>query len=262
MYRRILIIMVIITLITYIAYINVNNSVEMASTTYKYNASFPDNRIKIMTFNIHHGIGLDGRLNLDRVSKIIYEANVDIIGLNEVDKGMIRTNFQNQVKVLAEKLDMNYAFGPTIRLGIGSFGNAVLSKYPIVDAINYRLPGKLGSEPRGLLSTIIDIPGEQDITVVVTHLSLIESDRQKQVKWIIDFMKKIETPGIVMGDFNAEFESLPGLKDLLGNIKNYPSNGPIKGLDCIFSNHNFELLNSYTIDSQASDHLPVVVEIK
>jgi endonuclease/exonuclease/phosphatase family metal-dependent hydrolase len=93
-------------------------------------------RLRILTFNIHHGRGLDRIVDLDRISRVIRSANPDIVGLNEVDKQYSkRSEFVDQADWLAEKLDMEHVFGPAITLesqGNRQYGNAILSRYPII----------------------------------------------------------------------------------------------------------------------------------
>jgi endonuclease/exonuclease/phosphatase family metal-dependent hydrolase len=92
--------------------------------------------IKVMTFNIHHGKGMDNRADLFRIAELIDKCDVDIVGLNEVDRHFSkRSLYEDQIGWLANQLDMDYAFSPSITIKskhlskIRQYGNALLSRY-------------------------------------------------------------------------------------------------------------------------------------
>ncbi len=274
--KFIIIAIFIILVITYIGYLNygvgttitsynirtgsMNNPEKTFSLT---NNSRVPGTIKIMTYNIRYGKGLDDNLNLDRIIEIINNSNAQIIALNEVEKKMPRSQFQNQVEIIAERLDMNYIFGPNIQTGIGGYGNVILTDFPIKKAKNHLLPYKnIGSEPRGLLEGIIKLPTNEKIHVFNTHLTLNIEERQQQLSWIETYLENLELPFILMGDFNEELNSIAGLKPLV-NTKTFPADNPNYGIDLIFSNHNnLKTVESYEINTQASDHLPVFLKLE
>jgi endonuclease/exonuclease/phosphatase family metal-dependent hydrolase len=254
MMKRFLIVLVIIIIAYFINLQIKDDSIVMVSGERIEETDTPS--LIVMTYNIRHGVGLDGHLDLDRIVEVIRASKADIIGLNEVDQGRLRTGFQNQIGYLARKLGMNYAFGPTCRTGLGSYGNAILSRYPIESINNYHLPGN-SLEKRALLTV-----KTFNICVMVTHLSLNNKEREEQLKYITDHLIQLEQPYLLMGDFNVEpgrvFDQIPSLK----GVKTYPAQNPEKSIDLFFSNLNWELIAEYTIDSQASDHLPVLIELK
>ncbi|NLJ84298.1 MAG: endonuclease [Halanaerobiaceae bacterium] len=227
--------------------------------------------LELLTYNIQRGIGLDGRLDLERTASVIRGSGADIIGLNEVDVRTGRSGFRNQAGYLAEALEMNYAFGPSIRGYIGSYGNAILSRYPIIDVENIFLPVLEGSEGenRSLLKARLDLGGGRIINILLTHLSLNLEERREQIKWINQYLEKLEDPYILMGDFNTEArevlyyirEEKGGLVSLVDNSKTYPADLPVKGIDLFFSDGRVTVLEEYTIDSPASDHLPLYLKI-
>lgn len=157
---------------------------------------------------------------------------------------------------------MNYAYGPNLQTGEGSYGNAVLSKYPISEVINKPLPVIDSTEKRGLLQAIVSLPGGPELKIMVTHLSTDFKEREQQLKWINEYTNNIETPFILMGDFNQRIPAinLEGLYPLATNVKTYPSTAPEELIDLVFSNYNFRV-EEYTIDTMASDHLPVIVKL-
>lgn len=266
-------------IVTYLLYINTNR-VILVSRYENYHENNIDNntekyRLKLLTYNIHHGVGVDGKLDLDRIAKVIKHSGADIIGLNEVDFVMRRTGFKNQISYLAKKLDMNYAFGASQKRITGSYGNAILSKYPINDVENYKLPSldNINSETRSLLKVEIEISdnkNEKNIYIMSTHLSLNKGERLKQIRWIDDMVNNISFPYIIMGDFNTGIEEVVytvGANEnskfvpLLKGIKTFPSINPGKEIDLYFSAAPIEVIKGFSIDSNASDHLPLYLEL-
>lgn len=262
MKKLLMIIVITLVIAAYISYLQNKSSTTVVVSKKVIDSPDSPSSFKIMTYNIRHGVGLDGKLDLDRIASIIKDSGADIIGLNEVDKGMIRTNFKNQVEYLAGKLDMNYVFGPTVNRVIGSYGNAILTRFPIKEASNHILPGEPGSEKRGLLTAKILLPDHRYSYIIITHLSLNKRDRERQLNWIENYLVRLDNPFILMGDFNTELETGFAYKPLLQGVKTYPADKAKDEIDLYFSNLNYKLINGYTLASKASDHLPVVVELK
>jgi len=156
-----------------------------------------------MIWNIHNAIGDDDIFNLDRVVQDIKENDPDILGLNEVDLGAIKTSFIDLTSHFAHKLDMYYFYGYTF---YKHEGNVILSKYPILEAEIIPLPLAIESErPRSLIKAKFEI--DSSIwTVFLTHLSTSSDDRLIQVPFIIDEIEKetIIEKIVWMGDLNFE----------------------------------------------------------
>jgi endonuclease/exonuclease/phosphatase family metal-dependent hydrolase len=121
-------------------------------------------RLRVMTFNIRHGDGLDRRVDLARAAGVIRAARPDVVGVQEVDRHYgDRSGFVDQAQWLADTLGMHLAYGATLDLDPPAagrprrrFGNAVLSRHPISDSDNVLLPRSGGHEQRGLLRAGID----------------------------------------------------------------------------------------------------------
>jgi endonuclease/exonuclease/phosphatase family metal-dependent hydrolase len=167
-----------------------------------------DHTIVVMTYNILHGEGLDGKLDLDRTAEVIRQVNPTVVGLNEVDNNFSgRSKFINEPEYLAEKLGMHYVYGPALILGDpkkpNMYGNALLSKHPIKKMKNHKLYHQEGQEPRICIEATIDIKGVE-YTFMVTHLD--HQSTEVRVKQAQDIAKITgDRPGktILMGDFNA-----------------------------------------------------------
>ncbi|MFW6022088.1 MAG: endonuclease/exonuclease/phosphatase family protein [Halanaerobiaceae bacterium] len=222
----------------------------------------PNKNISLMTYNIHRGIDAHGNSNLKEISELINNNQVKIVGLNEVDKYTKRSNFQDQIKIIAEKTGMNYVYGPNLYNSYGRYGNGLLSKYPIIKADNHRLPRLENNEPRGLIDASILLPDNQEYHILVTHLSINKKERYIQLNWIEKYVNQLDKPYILMGDLNEEINEDNRLMSLSvsNDIKTFPSESPEKQIDHIFTNIELNIIDKKSLFSTASDHLPLFVE--
>ncbi|HUV85436.1 MAG TPA: endonuclease/exonuclease/phosphatase family protein [Methanosarcinales archaeon] len=223
--------------------------------------------LKLMTYNIHRGIGRNGRLNLNAVADVIKASNATIIALQEVERHSIRTVFQDQIKQLSVNTDMNYAYGKSINVLNGEYGNGLLSKYPIEEYKVYDLPSN--SEQRTVLRTIINVDGLK-VAVYNTHLGLTESERKEQLYFIMQMTSEEKLDHVLMGDMNTIADKLSilaeSMKDsALGSKKQLQSTFVEKEvqerIDYIFVSPNMEVIDYDVIIGEASDHYPVVSEV-
>lgn len=127
-------------------------------------------KIVLLSFNIHHAEGSDERLDLARIAAVIRESQADIVALQEVDQGVARSKSIDQPQQLAQMLGMQFAFGGNIDLQGGQYGNAVLSRFPIVRTANHRLPNLNGGEQRGVMEVVLQLPQARQLTLLATHL--------------------------------------------------------------------------------------------
>lgn len=223
--------------------------------------------IKLVTFNICHGKGTDGKVSLNRTAGMLKSIDADVIALQEVDKRLSRSYFQDQTQVLAGHLGMDSAFAPNLHfLGGASYGNAVLSRYPILGQGNILLPGK--GEQRGLQHCILELPGGDRISFFNTHLGLSSEDRTQQIRRIVGALRKASHPVLLAGDFNCS-PNAPELKELKNQvsypvfpeIKTYPATMPLYPIDQIYVSKDWELVEMAAVPGDASDHLPLVCRL-
>ncbi|MBO1003992.1 endonuclease/exonuclease/phosphatase family protein [Pseudogracilibacillus auburnensis] len=235
-------------------------------------------KMKIVSFNIHHGEGLDEVLSLERVAKVAKETEADIFALQEVDRFFgDRSNHEDQPKKLSERLGLHYAYGPNLVLpqegkaDNSEYGNATLSKYPIIESENILLTS-FDSEPRGVLRICIN-SGETKLNIFNTHLSLEKDIKLVQVKELARIMSRFSGPKILLGDFNSppEGEEIKRLVDSTGfldcfkgseNIYTYPADDPNEKLDYVFVSPEMIIEDQKIIKSDASDHLPIMVKLE
>lgn len=233
--------------------------------------------LKMMSYNIHHAEGEDGVLDLERIAKIVEGSNIDIVGLQEVDNHWSdRSDFQDQAKLLAERLGMFYTYAANLDLeplDVGNqrrqYGTAILSKYPIIHTENHSLTKVGNTEQRGLLETTINVKGNH-LHLYNTHLALTSAEREIQIKEMVEIAGKSNGPKVIMGDLNATPKSNE-MKPLYANYLDvfahnpqaytYPADNPAKRIDYIFTSNDIQTVNSKVINSLASDHLPIIAEV-
>lgn len=226
-------------------------------------------RLKVMTYNIHSCIDVRKEKSLNRIGTMIKAERPDIIGLNEIEAFSLRTGFVNQPKQLGRLTNMNYHFGPTLKLGpVGFFGNGILSCKKLYNIKNFPLPGN--REPRRCLRVQINGP-DRPVTVLVTHLGLAGGERLKQLAELVRIIEAHPGPLILMGDFNCSYEELGTLlsvvldTDITQPAKlTFPAWAAAHRIDYIFTTQHFRCLEHEVLTSDASDHLPVaaVLEMK
>ncbi len=233
--------------------------------------------VDVMSYNIHHGVGLDGKLNLERSADVIKEADAEIVGIQEVDRYYgDRSDFKDVAKELADLLGYHYVFAANLNLEPADghaenrqYGTAILSEYPIIDSENIFL-SSFGEEQRGLLRTDINVRGIH-LNVYNTHLGLDVGSRLAQMGEIIEVVSEHPGAAFLLGDFNAEPDSeeyrllvdRTDFVDVFSNVDDantFPVINPIKRIDYIFATPDIEVNNQQVIPTEASDHLPVAVE--
>ncbi|GMX60344.1 endonuclease/exonuclease/phosphatase family protein [Paenibacillus elgii] len=222
----------------------------------------PDSRpLQVMTYNIRHAEGMDGRVNPQAVLRELKAANADVIALQEVDRLQWRSGLQDQARYFAQAMGMHCIYAPTIRRGVSQYGVALLSRYPLEAPQFHRLAG--GREPRLLLTAELRLP-DRTVTVATTHLSVEAEGRMREWPQLLAALQNGQTSLILLGDFNSPSSS-PELQETvrglgLKEIRPKPSSLPTVAhggrIDHIFTNLLAER-PALVRDSRASDHRPV-----
>ncbi|GAA5220260.1 endonuclease/exonuclease/phosphatase family protein [Membranihabitans marinus] len=231
-----------------------------------------------MTYNIHHANppSKPNVIDIDAIAEVIREQNVDLVALQEVDVHTIRSGQDlHQAKALADKLGMEYYFAKAFDYSGGYYGNAVLSKMPILDSLRIPLPTMegLNAEDRVYAGVKVNYAGHE-IYFGSIHLDYkFKENNLAQTKMMLTGLDKIPGNHLIAGDFNVEenSETISLLdqyftRSCLPNCQpTIPVDNPEKAIDFIFFKPD-HLVNSYTnkvIDEKyASDHLPVVAELQ
>ncbi len=188
--------------------------------------------MKVMTYNIRHGLGNDGSVDLGRIASIIREHAPDIVALQEVDRFWDRSDNLDQPEILAGALELHCCFGANIvdtEPGArNEYGVLTLSRYPFLQWTNIPFPDYDGWEPRGVLVAHLIHPELGEIRVMNTHLQFgaefaqpfSASQRLEQAEAIACVCQLSELPVVVMGDFNAQpgDPELAPLSSLLNDV--------------------------------------------
>ena len=139
-----------------------------------------DVELRVLNWNIHHAEGIDRKLDLKRIAQVINSVKPDIVALQEVDQKVSRTGKVDQPAKLAELTGLQVVFGGNIEFGGGGYGNAVLSRHPIISSQNHRLPNRDNGEQRGVLQTSIRVPGvPAPVSFFATHLDHRRADEER-----------------------------------------------------------------------------------
>ena len=231
---------------------------------------------RVLTYNIHHGEGTDGKIDLERIAALIKENKADIVALQEVDKGVERTARRDFPAELAKLTGMNVYFDRNIIFQGGDYGNAVLTKFPIKKKKNTHYKMLREGEQRGVIQLVLDVHGK-DLLFMDTHIDYRSDDSERVIN--ADELKEIvadagKMPVILCGDFNDDPESRTHQKiakflgdtwQLIGqgNGFSYPSEQPSGRIDYIWiSKESIQPLKIEVLKSIASDHRPVLGEFR
>lgn len=242
--------------------------------------SFAQSKITVMTYNIHHGEGIDKVFDLDRIGDLIINNDVDLAGFQEVDKGIERSKNIDTPKKIGEYTEMYSAFEKNAEIMGGDYGNAILSKYKILKTANHHFTMPNGGEQRGLLHTLINVNGDT-ILFMNTHLNHIGTDDERMLNLseIEEVLKNYKgLPFILVGDFNANPDNkmhqamsenfIDVWKYLIADKEGYtfPSDKPDRRIDYIYISKEglkkFKPISIKVLKSEASDHLPLLAEFE
>lgn len=174
--------------------------------------------LRVLTFNIRHGVGTDDRLDLGRIGRIIARQRPDVVALQEVDRHFgARSHDVDQPAWLGDQLDMTPLFGPQLTYpspGPGrsrqEYGTALLAALPVNSWGVRLLPTPAGYEGRVLLTAELSLPGRADgkaVRVCCTHLSFEDADSRIAQAVAIAELVDPASPTVLMGDLNAGPES-------------------------------------------------------
>ncbi|HEY8525724.1 MAG TPA: endonuclease/exonuclease/phosphatase family protein [Acidimicrobiales bacterium] len=236
--------------------------------------------LRALSFNIHHGVGLDGRLDLGRVAAVVEAARVDIAGLQEVDRHYgRRSRFVDQPAWLADRLGWQAAYGAAIDADPKTpgaprrqYGNLILSRHPIGEWRTTPLPRPEGGEPRALLEAVVATP-DGPVRLFATQLQNRSTrERQAQVAAVRARVAEVGEPVVLVGDLNALPDS-PELAALTEDLVDawarvgrgaghtYDAASPHGRIDYVLTSPDVEARAAAVLASDASDHLPLVADL-
>lgn len=223
--------------------------------------------IRVVTYNIHHGEGTDGKFDLERIARAINAEKPDLVGLNEVDQGARRTNGVDIPAELAKLTGMTAVFEKNIDYDGGKYGNAILSRLPIVRHENHKLPSDYEGEQRGFLEVEVGDKEGETLLFVCTHLDYRPNDHERMASVATIEKLMAERAGkdvILVGDLNATPDSrviaefAKTWKRSNDNpLLTFPSATPDKQIDYILLRpaDKWEVVENHVIhEPVASDH--------
>lgn len=233
-------------------------------------------QLRILCYNIHYGQGTDGVYDIARLAEVINKTKPDLVALQEMDVHVKRSGRVHQLQELAKLTNMHARFGPTQHYEGGLFGNAVLSRFPILNVVIQPLPytestPEKTTYPRATVAVTVKAPNGKPLRIVSTHFQHnMPEDRVAEAKAVNAlFTFKDETiPTILAGDMNAKPEDEP-VQILLEKWTNaidkdatptVPATAPKSRIDYIFYRpaSAFKVIETKVIpESIASDHRPV-----
>ena len=247
--------------------------------------------VRLVSFNIHHGVGDDGRHDLPRLARLLADADADVICLQEVDRHFgDRSEHVDQALLLSRALDMELAWSPSIdepaRAGQTErrqYGNALLSRLPVLGSDVHRLPG--GGEPRSALRVLLDVAGST-LAVTTTHLSSKSAaDRAAQAATVAGLAPGPAGTGVLVGDLNADagaaelavlrerftdaWEQAGTRSDQAGAFSlhrdqglTHPARRPRVRIDQVWVTAGVGVVDARVLDGSAtSDHHPLMVDL-
>ncbi|WP_308257577.1 serine hydrolase [Saccharothrix luteola] len=246
--------------------------------------------LTVMTYNIHTGIGVDGRLDLARVAADITASGADVVGVQEVDvHWMARSEWRDQAAELAAAVGMDVYFAPIYDLDPAEpgkprrqYGVAVLSRHPITAAENHpitrlstQVPDPTPAPAPGFPEVVLNVRGER-VHVYDTHLDYRTDPavRRAQVADMLRVMAEDRGEArVLLGDFNATPDA-PELAPLWTELVDawamtdpsspgttYPAAAPTKRIDYVAAGYPARVRETRVVTTGASDHLPVVADL-
>jgi len=251
---------------------------SLFATTGRPHASLSTSRqtLRVMTYNIHVGVGMDKKLDLQRIADVIRQEKPDIVGLQEVDRGVKRTEGKDEIAELAKMTEMHFAFAHNLDYQGGQYGVAILSRFPIGKIDHRKYENRRVAERRGMLRVELNVHG-RTVNFVTTHLDYQYADsRLFETEQLLSFLADVKGPLIVTGDFNDEpagssykmmagqFEDAWIRSRAKGEGLSYPSDKPVKRIDYIFTRSatGLKAKRAWVVNTLASDHLPVMAEVE
>ncbi|MES2662490.1 MAG: endonuclease/exonuclease/phosphatase family protein [Pseudomonadota bacterium] len=202
--------------------------------------------------------------HLDAIAAVIQ--NYDVVGLQEVDGGSVRSGYLNQVHYLAGRAKFNY-WHQQLNRNWGRFGqhsNGMLSQWIPHAVEEHRLPGLSG---RGALIARFNCHAGE-LIIIIVHLALATDAQRKQIDYLAGIIRE-HSHVILMGDMNNDSQKILDffkqhhiyLDTAKDKLMSYPSWSPQKSLDHIFISPTLKIVKAEVIDCRLSDHCPVALEI-
>lgn len=240
-------------------------------------AEHTNSAFRVMTYNIHHGEGLDKKVDLERIADLIKQEKADIVALQEVDKGVERTAKRDLPAEFAKLTGMTCVFSNNYHFQDGEYGNAVLTRFPVTSWTNTHYKMLRPGEQRGILQLALKVHG-RELIFIDTHIDFRADDSERLIN--VDQINGLlpqyaGKPLIMCGDFN----DTPGSRTYekvaanftdswkivgVGDGFSIPAEDPRKRIDYLWILKGSPIVpvKIWVPESEASDHRPVVAEFR
>ena len=229
---------------------------------------------RIVTYNIHSGIGRDKKQDYKRIGQFLASSGADVVLLQEMDTRPPERDTAQDVRDICAENTFKLIPSPAIREADGWYGNAILTRYDVLS--NDRVDvSQSGRQPRNV--QIVELKTEKTpLTVVNTHKGLKKLERRSQFSLLHEHLsqrlKEKQTPLVLAGDFNEwQFfsKAFKGLNSLLFQQKvgaTFPSHFPVFSLDRVWVTDDIKVKACRKLKNAKtrvySDHLPVLIDIE
>lgn len=235
-------------------------------------------KLRVMSFNIQHGFNYKTKAGIDfeTMAGVIRNLDPDIVGLNEV-RGLGKTaDYTAQAETIAAMIGYHCYFGRSIYVGgTEPYGNAVLSKFPIVGTKIIRIPDPVPRSSRVESRTItraeFELPDGGGFAAYVSHFGLSKEEHEHAVSTAITAIREEKLPFVLMGDFNMTpdnpllalfFKELVSTSPYTDGKFSIPSDAPDSKIDYIFASPGITVTNADIPQIVASDHCPIYADIE
>jgi endonuclease/exonuclease/phosphatase family metal-dependent hydrolase len=235
-----------------------------------------DHKLRVMSYNIHVGVGMDKKLDLQRIAEVINQQHPDLVGLQEVDRGVQRTRRIDEIAEIAKLTRMEYAFAFNLAYQGGQYGVAILSRLPIMATDHGLFKNLREAERRGFIRAEVNFHGRR-LNFVTTHLDYqFDDGRLFEVQQLLEAIKEAKDPLIIVGDFNdiPSGRSYQLMREYFADAWmnsndvnsgfSFPADKPAKRIDYVFfrQGENVKSKRSWVVNTLASDHIPVVADLE
>jgi endonuclease/exonuclease/phosphatase family metal-dependent hydrolase len=236
-------------------------------------AQLPD-VLRVLTYNIHHGEGVDAKVDLARIANVIKSAAPHVAAVQEVDQGAARTGGVDQPAELARLTGMKRIFARNIDFDGGGYGTLILTALPVKGVEQHRLRSHYDGEQRGV--QVVELgAGDDTIVLFATHLDYRPNDAER-----LESVNKIRSlaesygdkPMLLVGDLNAEPKSavmeqfaVDWRRPNAEPLATYPSESPAKQIDYILVRPavRWQAIEVSVVDEAvASDHRPLLAVLR
>jgi endonuclease/exonuclease/phosphatase family metal-dependent hydrolase len=241
------------------------------------------NTVRIMTYNIHRGVGTDSVFDISRIADVLRHSDADIVALQDVD----RTDKIDMMTKLADLTGMTYTFVKSANVSGGEHGNGLLTRFPILEEKHLKYRMQLSNQECSLMRLVLDVRGTE-IVFMNTELNGngIDSLQASDIAEIIASATESQNVPVILGAcMNSEPNSraIAAMSEVFrdswtitgsGNGFTYPANSPAKRYDYIFVSKqqtptdtkslevNLKPVKASVLESNASTHLPLLVALK